>query len=494
MKKQVDLKWKIGRYLLAFAVLLIALLFVFQILLLEPMYEQEKIKSVKKVGDEIAASIDDDNLTDIILSSSMHNDTCVRVTYDSSTVTKQNQMCTAFQEMSEADIAQRVAIASVSKDNTYITVNKRSFAFDEDKEGEMKDIMYVRVAEGDEGNAVIMIYSGISAVSATTRTLSIQLVYISVIIVAAVILLTYVINRNISRPLTAINQAAKQLPQGKYEIQARTNQYREASELNETLSQAAKDIQKADKAKRDLIANVSHDLRTPLTMISGYGEMMRDLPGEKTDENCQVIIDEAHRLNNLVNDLLDLSKLQENKIVLHKTVFDLSEMLSTEMRKYDVYEYQEDFRIEKYFTDEALISADRGRMEQVFNNFMTNAINYSGASKHIIVRESKENGEVKVEVQDFGEGIAKDKINDIWDRYFKIDKEHVRAVQGSGIGLSIVKEVLELHGFKYGVISDEGKGSTFWFKCPLIEEERENSETEEKENEGSQRNTDGKES
>ncbi|MCI1459049.1 MAG: HAMP domain-containing histidine kinase, partial [Solobacterium sp.] len=187
--------------------------------------------------------------------------------------------------------------------------------------------------------------------------------------------------------------------------------------------------------------------------------------------NCQVIIDEAQRLNVLVNDLLDLSKLQENKIRLEKTIFDLSAILDQQLKKYDVYTYQEGFNIEHYLLGEVLINADLKRMEQVFNNFMTNAINYSGKNKHIIVREtlSQDGSEVKVEIQDFGEGIAKDKINDIWDRYYKIDKEHVRAVQGSGIGLSIVKQVLELHGFKYGVISDEGKGSTFWFKCPVIQ-------------------------
>jgi signal transduction histidine kinase len=104
----------------------------------------------------------------------------------------------------------------------------------------------------------------------------------------------------------------------------KTNRYLEAQELNETLTDAAEDIQAADKAKRDLIANVSHDLRTPLTMISGYGEMMQDMPEEKTDENLQVIIDESKRLNALVNDLLDLSKMQASKIQLVEEDMDLT--------------------------------------------------------------------------------------------------------------------------------------------------------------------------
>lgn len=482
-KVGVSLKGKIGLYLFVFAAVLITLLFVFQMMLLEPMYEHEKIDSVKKTGDAIANAIDEDDLTDVLFATSMHNDTCISVTYNDASLTEGNQFCTVFSNMSTETKSELIGYASVSKNNTYVAVHDRSLGkgSSRDTDSSFKDIIYTRIVKADDGDAIIMVYSGISPVSATRSTLSVQLLYITLMIVAAIVILTFLINRNIAKPLTEINQSAKQLPQGRYEVNPKTNKYREAEELNETLAQAANDIQKADKAKRDLIANVSHDLRTPLTMISGYGEMMRDLPGEKTDENCQVIIDEAQRLNVLVNDLLDLSKLQENKIRLEKTIFDLSAMLDQQLKKYDVYTYQEGFNIEHYLLGEVLINADLKRMEQVFNNFMTNAINYSGKNKHIIVREtlSQDGSEVKVEIQDFGEGIAKDKINDIWDRYYKIDKEHIRAVQGSGIGLSIVKQVLELHGFKYGVISDEGKGSTFWFKCPVIQVDIEDEESAE---------------
>lgn len=482
-KVGVSLKGKIGLYLFVFAAVLITLLFVFQMMLLEPMYEHEKIDSVKKTGDAIANAIDEDDLTDLLFATSMHNDTCISVTYNDASLTEGNQFCTVFSNMSTETKSELIGYASVSKNNTYVAVHDRSLGkgSSRDTDSSFKDIIYTRIVKADDGDAIIMVYSGISPVSATRSTLSVQLLYITLMIVAAIVILTFLINRNIAKPLTEINQSAKQLPQGRYEVNPKTNKYREAEELNETLAQAANDIQKADKAKRDLIANVSHDLRTPLTMISGYGEMMRDLPGEKTDENCQVIIDEAQRLNVLVNDLLDLSRLQENKIRLEKTIFDLSAMLDQQLKKYDVYTYQEGFNIEHYLLGEVLINVDLKRMEQVFNNFMTNAINYSGKNKHIIVREtlSQDGSEVKVEIQDFGEGIAKDKINDIWDRYYKIDKEHIRAVQGSGIGLSIVKQVLELHGFKYGVISDEGKGSTFWFKCPVIHVDIEDEESAE---------------
>ena len=217
-----------------------------------------------------------------------------------------------------------------------------------------------------------------------------------------------------------------------------------------------------------MISNVSHDLRTPLTMIGGYGEMMIDLPEEKTDENLKVIVDESKRLNNLVNDLLDLSRLQENRIVLKKEVFDLSEFVQEQMKKYEVYRVQENFLFEVHLCDTVDVYADRVRIAQVFNNFMINGINYGGNAKHMIIRtERVDENTVRVSVQDFGEGIDEKDIDNIWERYYKIDKEHVRSSSGSGIGLAICRQLLELHAVRYGVHSKKNEGSTFYFELPV---------------------------
>jgi signal transduction histidine kinase len=338
---------------------------------------------------------------------------------------------------------------------------------DADKD-QVKNIIYTRIVQINGENDIVIVSGVLTPLSATTQTLSSSMLYISLLLIAMIIVLTLILYKEIAKPLSAINKAAKEIPQGKYEMDPKTNRYLEAQELNATLTDAAEDIQAADKAKRDLIANVSHDLRTPLTMISGYGEMMQDLPEEKTDENLQVIIDESKRLNALVNDLLDLSKMQGNKIQLVEEDMDLTALVETQMRKYDVYVMRDGFQIEKELRDSVMIHADPKRMEQVFNNFMTNAINYSGTKKHIIVREKITDGTVRIEVQDFGEGIDEKNLSKVWDRYYKIDKEHVRVSNGSGIGLALCKEILEMHHAKYGVDSKVGEGSIFWFAFPII--------------------------
>ena len=216
--------------------------------------------------------------------------------------------------------------------------------------------------------------------------------------------------------------------------------------------------------RRELLANVSHDLRTPLTMIRGYGEVMRDLPGENTPENVQIIIDETERLTNLVNDLLDLSRLEAGVMALDVTRFNLTESIRAILHRYDkLAGYSFPFLAE----EDVFVTADELKISQVVYNLVNNAITYAGEDKTVALEQTVANGKVRVSVTDTGEGIPEEKLRDIWERYYKVDREHKRAQVGTGLGLSIVKHILELHGGAYGVVSQLGEGSTFWFELPV---------------------------
>lgn len=404
------------------------------------------------------------------------SDTCIMVYQSSSSGGMQgsigNRGC-MISSITNSERAKFVTKAIGSKNHSYlarVTNNSSDFGVDGDQGDNFDTIVYTKIVNVADYSSIIMVSGNITPLNATTETLASQMRYIALFMIVAVAILTLLMYRHIAKPIIGITSNAKQLPQGKYTIDPKTNRYKEAADLNNTLVQAANDIQKADKAKRDLISNVSHDLRTPLTMIGGYGEMMIDLPEEKTDENIQVIVDETKRLNALVNDLLDMSRLQDGRIVLHKEVFDISALLKTQLQKYDVYRMQEGYTIESELLDTIYVNADKIRIEQVINNFLNNAVNYGGEAKHIIVREIKKENTVRIEVQDFGEGIDPEDLDNIWDRYYKVDKEHVRVSNGSGIGLNIVKQLLELHGVPYGVKSSKGKGSTFYFEMPIEKE------------------------
>ena len=473
MKKLTSLKWEIGKYLIIFCILTASIVFLFQIVLLQPMYEANKIKSIETVGSFVEKFIEDERLDEFVDYMQSQSDTCIMVYQSSSSGGMQgsigNRGC-MISSITNSERAKFVTKAIGSKNHSYlarVTNNSSDFGVDGDQGDNFDTIVYTKIVNAADYSSIIMVSGNITPLNATTETLASQMRYIALFMIVAVAILTLLMYRHIAKPIIGITSNAKQLPQGKYTIDPKTNRYKEAADLNNTLVQAANDIQKADKAKRDLISNVSHDLRTPLTMIGGYGEMMIDLPEEKTDENIQVIVDETKRLNALVNDLLDMSRLQDGRIVLHKEVFDISALLKTQLQKYDVYRMQEGYTIESELLDTIYVNADKKRIEQVINNFLNNAVNYGGEAKHIIVREIKKENTVRIEVQDFGEGIDPEDLDNIWDRYYKVDKEHVRVSNGSGIGLNIVKQLLELHGVPYGVKSSKGKGSTFYFEMPI---------------------------
>lgn len=334
--------------------------------------------------------------------------------------------------------------------------------------------LHIRLTTDKNGQEyIIMLNSELAPVSATVETLKTQFWMIAVILLMGALFLAVLISRNISRPMQKMNDAAKRLAKGQYDADFEVKGYREVMELSESLTHASEELSKNDKLQKELLANISHDLRTPLTMIIGYSEVMRDLPGENTPENVQVIIDETQRLSNLVNDLLDLSKLQAGTRKLTLERFNLTEVVQNTMSRYEKLTQKDGYRIEFSYDTQVDVVADQTMILQVVYNLINNAINYTGDDQLVRVtqRVIRETGKVRISVTDSGAGIPADQIPLIWDRYYKIDKVHRRAMIGTGLGLSIVKHILEQHNTTYGVESKVGVGSTFWFELNVAEKE-----------------------
>ena len=241
----------------------------------------------------------------------------------------------------------------------------------------------------------------------------------------------------------------------------------EVAELSDTLNYTATELGKTDSFQKELIANVSHDLRTPLTMIKGYAEVMRDIPGENTPENVQVIIDETERLTGLVNDMLDISKLKAGTITIQPEEYNITESIRHVLERYNKLREVEGYTIDFQYDDEVIVYADEQKMYQVLYNLVNNAINYTGPDKKVTVIQKVIDDTLRIEVKDTGDGVRQEDIPYVWDRYYKDKTAHKRAISGTGLGLSIVKNVLELHGAKYGVSSKPGQGATFWFELSL---------------------------
>ena len=200
-------------------------------------------------------------------------------------------------------------------------------------------------------------------------------------------------------------------------------------------------------------------------MIQAYAEMARDLNKdneEKRTENLNVIIDESMRLNELVNNILELSKSEANLDNLKIEEFNLTKEIKIIIDRFNYLKEKENYNFIFDVEKDYIVKADKNKIDQVIYNLLINAINYTGDDKKIIIFIEENKKYLRVNISDTGKGIKKEEINKIWDKYYSNEKNHKRNKIGTGLGLSIVKNILIKHNFKYGVNSSK-KGTTFYF-------------------------------
>ncbi|MBE6658412.1 MAG: HAMP domain-containing histidine kinase [Ruminococcaceae bacterium] len=507
---QIGIRWKLVTYLAVFVSILLLVLWLFQIVFLGDVYRNIKVNEIFTAAEAIKSRIETVNpggnaMAQLTESISADNQICISVLDDSfravgggtrNTCYSIGAANNCFVHQSSgtllSDMIRFQFLATVRqsgevyfRDMSPNTAQTQSHAPDgitfpttpqnnnPDRETAM---LYVEYFEHADNGYYIILNSKVTPVSSTVQTLQYELVIISILFIVAAIIMALVLSYRISAPIIQINKRAHQLATGDYNTVFEGSGYKEIAELRDTLNYAAKELSKVEGFRRELIANVSHDLRTPLTMITGYAEVMRDLPGENTPENVQVIIDEGSRLTTLVNDLLDLSKLQSGTAPLSMTTFSLTECVKTINRRYQKLKENDGYDIDFLYDEDVFVTADYPKLGQVIYNLVNNAISYTGTDKKVTIRQTvtETNGirTVRISVTDTGMGISRENLEYIWDRYFKENKSHKRAVVGTGLGLSIVKSILQMHHARFGVDTSEDEinhGSTFWFELVCAE-------------------------
>lgn len=465
MKKKYSLKFQLLFILLIFTVGLLALVYFVQTTFLDDFYKSNKIKSIESVGRTIASSIGEEDANEIIEHISMSNEVCVRIVSNDENYNYVGP-CT-LRSLDNATINMIASEVLETEDSEKLFDD---FHYQRRFDDRPEDVyIFAKLIQYEEENIMVMVSSGITPLNATISTLKSQYLIIMAIVILMTIVLALILSRYIVKPIKQINNESRNLSKGEYDGDNVKSSSEEFAQLNDTLIKANDDILKAEKAKKELLGNVSHDLRTPLTMIVGYGEMIRDLPEENTEENINVIIDEAKRLSTLVDDLIDISKIESIKVELDKKVINLNDLLNSVYRQYDLYCRSQNIDFELKLSDDIYIEADEKRIKQVLYNFVNNSLNYNDkADRKMILGCEKMNDSYRVYVYDNGEGIEEKDIDNIWDRYYKVDKEHRRHHIGSGIGLSLAKELLEAHNFNYGVESKKGEYSKFYFDVKAV--------------------------
>ena len=458
-KRKTSIQAKTLIYLLVFNVVIILLLWICQAWIFDFYYEKEQISNM----DNIVASIKDANeneLDSLLQDISYQNEVCILVIDDYGKYSSYNTNMKGCALKNENTKVQELMVNFINADADF-----KAYQFVNDDK-QVAALLYGL----KNNNQYTFLYSNLEDISDFTLIIKQQLMYVCFLGIFVAVTISIFLSTKLTDPIAEITKKAKKLGNGNYNVEFKESGIKEIDELAQTLTQAQKEMAKTDELRRDLMANVSHDLKTPLTMIKAYAEMIKDISykdRKKMNEHLDIIVDETDRLTVLVNDILDLSKMQSNADTLKLEKFNLAEEIKSIINRYQIIKETEQYTFNVEMPEEIWIKADKKKINQVIYNLINNAINYTGDDKLVTIRVTKQKRSYLVEIIDAGKGIKEEEIPYIWDKYYKSDKKHQRNVVSTGLGLSIVKQILELHDFEYGVKSVLKKGSTFYFKIKI---------------------------
>jgi signal transduction histidine kinase len=466
-----SMKFRVWLIFIGFASIMLGFLYLNQIILLPNFYEFIKTQETRGTAQALIKSWNNENFFDEVWRLSRVHDN-MRIDVDKKIG---DNLYITFSTLNGESIQGVLTDFLPSADLLNEVINSNNGVVSDIFEmGGQRMICYaVLVGTPHDVMGMITIFNHLQPLGNTQDVLKSQFFLSACVMFVVAFALSAFVVLSISAPIVKISGSAKKLTTGEFAMQTRKSDYAEIKTLAESLNVASREIAKTENLRKDLLANVSHDLKTPLTMIKAYAEMIRDLSGdnpEKRTKHVRVIIDEADRLNGLVADMLDLSKIQSGVATKKLSLFNFSLHLSEVINRFGYLIEEQSITIEPEIEENIFIKADVTKIEQVVYNLINNAVNYTGDDGSVTVRLfRKKEGVGRFEVRDTGSGIARDELPYIWERYYKAAKSqfHKRTTVGTGLGLSIVKGVMEIHGYGYGVDSTLDKGSTFWFEFPV---------------------------
>ena len=323
------------------------------------------------------------------------------------------------------------------------------------------------------GESYLVASYSLTVLNSAMNILLLYFVLIGVVVLLITAFISYSVSGRLSAGLKSLSSTAVRFSKGDFEVRFANAEYQELADLSDTLNSVRDEVKKSSDFQKELVANVSHDLKTPLTMIKAYASMIKEISGdnpEKRDKHLQVIIDEADRLTGLVNDVLSVSKLQANMTELKLKVFNLTELVYGIINKFGYLQEAQGYSFMLDIEPNLYTRADEEKISQVIYNLLGNAASYTGEDKtvYISLNSSMDGKRVRFSVKDTGKGIPKENLPEIWDRYYRVKENHNRPVKGTGLGLNIVKAILESHSFDFGVESEVDKGSLFWVDFPGV--------------------------
>lgn len=327
-----------------------------------------------------------------------------------------------------------------------------------------------------EITGAILLAAPIDGLNRVLRDIYIYTIIVGIAALVISVIIVSGLTRRLVRPLVDMKNSAKAIASGDYSLKVVVDGEDEVADLGRSLNSLGRDLEqfvlktnKMEKLRRDFVANVSHELRMPITIIQGYNQAILD--GTVTDPDDikkyrKLIDNETQRLERLINELLEISRLQRKENEEMEPV-PLGEITENVVSMMEVRAQKRDIRLERYLDDNLMVMGNGDRLFQLVMILGDNAMKYSPDSSSIVfqVLPSRTGGAV-LTVTDHGYGIPQEDLPYIWERFYKVDKSHSRHIPGTGLGLAIAKEIIRIHKAKVQVQSEVGKGTTFMITFP----------------------------
>ncbi|MEC0227833.1 sensor histidine kinase [Paenibacillus alba] len=331
---------------------------------------------------------------------------------------------------------------------------------------------------------LIMVLASLQQISEAYDALRLFYLYIGIGGIILILLLSSVYTKIISKPLLSLNQVALRMAQLDFSVKSpiRNNDeigslsrslnslseklddtLKELYDANEQLREDMEQKQRMEQLQKEFISNVSHELKTPLSIVRGYVEGIRDGIGEsKRERYLEVILGETDKMEALIKDMLELAKLESKTIKLKKSWFLLSDQVEDIVDKLSNHLGEKELKVVTIIIGEHEVHADQVKTEQMLVNLLMNAIRHATAGSEITVRIGNEGECIRMAIDNEGEGIPEDQLETIWERFYRVEKSRNRKTGGTGLGLAIVKQILDLHESRYGAANTE-RGVSFYF-------------------------------
>ncbi|MDR0884638.1 MAG: HAMP domain-containing histidine kinase [Oscillospiraceae bacterium] len=471
--KTKSLRFKISLYISVLSVLVLALLWVLQFVLLRPFQESMAVESLEHMGKRIVRDVKKSSTLDALGNYAFEHDLRIYlIGEDGRLVGMYDGMGATmpffrlkFPPDEFTTIEEKFA-QSKSESITYVASEERIILNNGEEERAQKAVFVAKLPD-ELGGGYLYLSNNIPPMSTTSAVLQQQFVIISFVVLALGLIAAQLIAKMLSKPLVTLTGAAGKLAHGDFgsDFTKGTGGFAETEQLARTLGYAAGELSRLEQYRKDLIANISHDLKTPLTVIRMSGELIRDVNGEDRaarTKHCDTILREADWLSGMVGEVLELSRLQDGSAANKPEEVDISALLRAVLASFKTLEESGQCVFYPEIEDDLTVVGDAAGLRRVLVNLIGNAVNHTGADKTVGLCLRREPEGIYFAVRDTGEGIAPEDLPNIWARYYKSGKTHKRAVTGTGLGLAICRELLERHGARYGVQSEVDKGSTFW--------------------------------